>query len=363
MLKKDKVVRLPEDWPRLMETREHGNMLTSLTSSARSVFFGGAKRELLAFLRHYEAEYLDIPNEEGADGYVLYRHFAVQDYSYIVLKGRLHFYAPGRKSGKVPDDYDSQRHGSHTTVEWYSGISLQALTSANQYVGTLWAGQLTGLVEHLLGHSLEPNRLQAHGNYRQLADHLDESHLLDLRGRWLMSGFVGNGACILRLKPKWLLETLGGPTYSDSWKIFPELQNISKSREERNLALRTILLERCADELALRQAEQLLYRGLLSKGANIEALCALLYDHSIRNPNGESLPISRDELAWRLGSHDGDFVKRLFDDIAAEPEPVATRESGVVKFTPSLVFKRYRSALNGEVPNTEKKRRPSSTGE
>ncbi|HVT11806.1 MAG TPA: hypothetical protein VHE55_06035 [Fimbriimonadaceae bacterium] len=302
-------------------------LLEVLVTNPHSPFFERSAEEVARLFDNCGAEYAETPmysaTENPAEGVVVYRQYKEQIHLYIPLTGVLVEFEAKPSSG--PND-DPNRG-----MKLDFPITMDKLYDGFDYVTSIPSGQATGLV----GFFTSFLRVSRHYNIpeiftaRKLA--LAETHLVDLAGRWNLSGFVSNHSKVARIKIERILEFLLAP------------REDAEETARRNAYLRMIV-RRCCEESTLRYSQSLLRTSLLARNRRDQVWAIHLCDYHQQTHKSYVIGTNK-KLAWYLGLHNDDLIPEILRQF---PKGVIYRTPGMPKkisFDPDLLMKYSREYL------------------
>lgn len=245
---------------------------------------------------------------EDAYGFVLFRHLQTPKYLYIPIDGPIHFFSPHKREGRIPE---AVKLTPRAPLEIYQPISLPTLRAHYKYNGSIWQGQIAGLVEinqAILNDSEGLNDTKPDDEL--LAMVLEHTHFPDLRNMWMSAALAANDVRVIRIPFKeFLSEFIYWPKGDSS--LF------KKSDEETDV----LIGRRCLQELSLRQAESLSFSGLVEKDQKAAVLAMHLLNHYLRTGVSHH-EASNAEVTWMLG----EYFERRATDMRKELNKIAGHE-------------------------------------
>jgi hypothetical protein len=275
--------------------------------------------------------------DEKTHGAVLFRNLKRMKHIYLPIDGEVQFFSVKLKQDRIDKDFERQ---SRRDLAMYQLIGLGELKAFYRYMGSIWCGQVAGLVEvaQEFFHR-EPRYVsdveRRKSEWRRSA--LKTTHLADLPHRWLSYGVSTHGSQIIRVPVKNFIDTFLSRTSSFGRDLF----------SGRETSATDILFGRMGEELAFRQAEYLSLTAYLERKEAVAVFAMHLYSFYKRTNSSVYPYATDDELAWRLGGYSGakntsaEIIGKLkaFGDVRKYKKPV-------LEFRPTVVRSIYKSVLD-----------------
>lgn len=308
--------------------------LKPLTNNPHSPFYHIKCEALLAILEECRAEFAETDPHSGKrgdtlEGRLLFQQHSPQSHVYLPIKGAIiGFEARGRQVDRIktPDIQSPQSTlttSKHVTKDRHrllsaligSPVHLRDLAGF-EYGLTISPGEFCGLGGFYLCFlkAISEGRVTSTKSLSERREALSQSHVVDLAGSWVLSGFASNNARIIRVSIANLIRLMDDfKKWGDTVGWIEEPSNENPNGEP--VFKYTKIIRRICEETVIRQTKRLFKQTLIGRNRHDVLLAIHLYEHFQRKGKS-SVGGSRARMAWYMNLNDPDKVR---DHIANFP--------------------------------------------
>ena len=269
--------------------------LKPLVTKPRSPFFGLTYPAMRAVLQRCNAELIDVgPSRrvggQATEGVVLLKQHTPQSSILIPIEGSLVFFeAKEASDGTNP----------HDDLHVDAPLPLAQLRSHFRYGSSVYPGEVGGVI----GFATKCFKQIGQGpasdvdfSYRRRA--LAKANLLDLAGKWNLSGFATHESRIVSIDTESLTTLMNDIT---EWgnTVGWEANGQEPLPRKKPALTRRRLIRRCCEEAVIRFGQQLYRNSLIARGKYDRALAGHFFDYA--NSTGKrSITATNPRIAWYL---------------------------------------------------------------